>query len=95
MRNESIKVSVSVAVGLSLTKYFCTYLEHYLLNICQSEKYFEQKLQRELKHMLHYNSCPFGHYPSSRFFIKNNVSETGLCLRPQLKPYSVGLNRQS
>jgi hypothetical protein len=29
------------------------------------------------------------------FIIKNNVSETGFCLRPQVKPYSVGPDRQS
>jgi hypothetical protein len=27
--------------------------------------------------------------------LKHNVSETGLCLRPQVKNYSVGSNRQS
>jgi hypothetical protein len=26
-------------------------------------------------------------------FIKNNVSETGFCLRPQVKAYSAGSNR--
>jgi hypothetical protein len=28
-------------------------------------------------------------------FIKNNVSETGFCLHPQARAYSVGPNRQS
>jgi hypothetical protein len=29
------------------------------------------------------------------YVLKHNVSETGLCLRPQVQTYSVGSNRQS
>jgi hypothetical protein len=39
------------------------------------------------KTVLNYKYYVFGHYPSSRpFFKKHNVSETGFCLRPQVKP---------
>jgi hypothetical protein len=35
----------------------------------------------------HYKYYVFGHYPSScPFFKKHNVSETGFCLHPQVKP---------
>jgi hypothetical protein len=35
---------------------------------------------------LDHNNLRFGRYPASGFFLlKNNVSETGLCLRPQPK----------
>jgi hypothetical protein len=35
----------------------------------------------------YYKYYVFGHYPSScPFFKKHNVSETGFCLRPQVKP---------
>jgi hypothetical protein len=38
----------------------------------------------------------FEHYSSSYFCLfKNNVSGNVLCLRPQVKAYSVGPNRQS
>jgi hypothetical protein len=40
-----------------------------------------------------YNYRIFGRHPSSCFLFKNNVSETGFCLRPQVKAYSVGSNR--
>jgi hypothetical protein len=41
-----------------------------------------------------YSYCVSGHYPSSCFLFKtHNVSETGFCLHPQAKAYSVGPNR--
>jgi hypothetical protein len=53
------------------------------------EKYWNKQLN-------HYNYWLIGHNPSSSFFfIKNKVSETGFCLRPQVKAYSVGPNRKS
>jgi hypothetical protein len=35
-----------------------------------------------------YNYRLFGYYPSSCFLFKNNISDTRLCLHPQVKAYS-------
>jgi hypothetical protein len=54
-------------------------------------------IRARLSHQFYmsYNNCSFGHYPSSSSFIENNVSETEFCLRPKVKAYSIGPNRQS
>jgi hypothetical protein len=33
-----------------------------------------------------YSYCVSGHYPSPRFYVKHNVSETEFCLRLQVEP---------
>jgi hypothetical protein len=43
-----------------------------------------------IKYIAEHNYRLYGHYPSSSFLL--NFSETGLCLRPQVKAYSAGPN---
>jgi hypothetical protein len=41
-------------------------------------------------HNRQYNNYAFEEYPSSCLCLKHNVSETGFCLRPQVKPTLLG-----
>jgi hypothetical protein len=51
---------------------------------------FETTFDTEVSDMsiicCHYNYCVSGYYPSSCFYLKHNVSETGFCLRFQVEP---------